>query len=459
MKKNNLRVLAMMLLSMMGLNASAHDIAVANADGVTIYYNYSSDYKELVVTYRGDHSDSYNKYSGNVVIPDEVTYMNRTRKVTSIGEYAFYSCSGLTSITIPNSVTSIVDCAFSDCSGLTSVTIGNSVTSIGHGAFWGCSGLTSVTIPNSVTSIRDCAFQYCSGLTSVTIGNSVTSIGKYAFQYCSGLTSVTIPNSVTSIGRWAFSGCSGLTSLVCNATLFAYMPISYSGSYNIPDGIKEICGGAFYGCSGLTSVTIPNSVTSIGTQAFGRCSGLTSVTIPNNVTSIGNYAFDGADLSSVVSLIENPFAITGSGTDGSTFSKNTFLNATLYVPKGTIEKYQSTDGWKDFLWIEERETKKCATPTISIVNGELEFSCETEGIEYQWEITVADAQKGNSSKVSLTGVYKVSVYATKDGYEDSDVATAEFTMSGGGLKGDVNTDGTVNALDIQEVINIAAAVE
>ena len=162
------------------LVASAHDIEVQNADGVTIYYNYINDGKELAVTFHGSKYYSYsNKYQGNVVIPEEVTYMNRTRKVTSIGGEAFRQCSYLTSVTIPNSVTSIGDDAFRECSGL-----------------------TSITIPNSVTSIGDDVFSYCSGLTSVTIPNSVTSIGNYAFVRCSGLTSVTIPNSVTSIGEY-----------------------------------------------------------------------------------------------------------------------------------------------------------------------------------------------------------------------------------------------------------------
>ena len=156
------QVLFMMLLCMICIGASAHDIEVANADGVTIYYNYSADGKELIVTYRGNKYDSYNdEYSGVVVIPEEVTYMNRTRKVTSIGNYAFFYCDGLTSITIGNSVTSIEWCAFEGCSGLTSVTIPNRVTSIGNAAFHGCSGLTSITIPNSVTSIGSGAFYDC----------------------------------------------------------------------------------------------------------------------------------------------------------------------------------------------------------------------------------------------------------------------------------------------------------
>lgn len=99
------------------------------------------------------------------------------------------------------------------------------------------------------------------------------------------------------------------------------------------------------------------------------------------------------------------------------------------------------------------ENKKCATPTIAFVNGELKFSCETEGVEYAYEITSADVKKGNASKVMIGGKYKVSVYASKEGYEDSDVATLEFTMSDTGLKGDVNGDGVVNIADVAAVLN------
>jgi len=143
--------------------------------------------------------------SGAIVIPSQVEFNGKKYDVTSIGDYAFYGCSGLTSITIPNSVTSIGEWAFYNCTGLTSVTIPNNVTSIGSYAFSGCSGLTSVTIPNSVTSIGGSAFSGCSGLTSVTIPNSVTSIGYEAFYGCSGLTSVIIGSGVLSIGSSAFS--------------------------------------------------------------------------------------------------------------------------------------------------------------------------------------------------------------------------------------------------------------
>ena len=369
------------------LVASAHDIEVQNADGVTIYYNYINNGTELMVTFGGSYADSYsNEYQGNVAIPEEVTYMNRTRKVTTIGERAFYYCPGLTSVTMPNSVTSIGEWAFAGCFGLTSVTIPNSVTSIGGEAFLGCTGLTSITIPNSVTSIESNAFSGCSGLTSVTIPNSVTSIGDYAF----------------------------------------------------------------YGCSGLTSVTIPNSVTSIGVSAFWNCSGLTSVTIGSGVTSIGDNAFEGVDIPTVISLIENPFKITGKTSDSRTFSQNTFLNATLYVPKGTIDKYKATDGWKDFVFIEEGNgsggdtptTQKCEKPTISYENGKLTFTSETEGAVCQYSITDTDIKAGSGNEVQLGVTYNISVYATKSGYDNSETATATLCW----IDKEPTTEGITNGI-------------
>ena len=220
-----------------------------------------------------------------------------SRRYTSndkLGDYAFYGCSGLTSLTIPSSVTSIGSEAFSGCSGLTSLTIPSSVTSIGESAFWDCSGLTSLTIPSSVTSIGNYAFYDCSSLTSLTIPSSVTSIGYAAFYDCSSLTSLTIPSSVTSIGEAAFSGCSGLTSLT------------------IPSGVTSIGEAAFSGCSGLTSLTIPSSVTSIGNYALKGCSGLTSIYVyPEKLPKLGEKVFDGCNAK----------------------------NCKVYVPTGTYDDY------------------------------------------------------------------------------------------------------------------------
>ena len=255
--------------------------------------------------------------------------------VTSIGDRAFYECTGLTSVTIPNSVTSIGSNAFEHCRSLTSVTIPNSVTSIGGSAFRGCSGLTSVTIPNSVTSIGERAFYECSGLTSVTIPDSVTSIGEGAFYNCSSLASVTIPNSVTSIGEYAFYGCSSLTSMEApagffdvineknswmsytkilnhvtvnggelteNALLFinrSYKTLwtldvsgvsntefadeAFKGYYNLqqlvlPEGLQKVSYMMVAGCKNLQSINIPASVEEIEQAAFEDCRSIKTIT-------------------------------------------------------------------------------------------------------------------------------------------------------------------------------------
>ena len=253
-----------------------------NADG--IYYVLSGTTATVI--------SSQNDYVGSIAIPKTVNYNGKAYSVTSIGNRAFSGCSGLTSVTIPNSVTSIGRFAFYGCSSLTSIDIPNSVTSIGSSAFNGCSSLTSIKIPNDIISIEEFAFNGCSGLTFIDIPNSVTSIGSVAFQGCSGLTSVTIPNSVTSIGDSAFNGCSSLTSI------------------NIPNSVTSIENWAFYGCSSLTSIEIPNSVTSIGADAFYGCSSLTSVTIPSSITAIKDYTFSGC---SSLTSIAIPNSVTSIG--------------------------------------------------------------------------------------------------------------------------------------------------
>ena len=273
-----------------------------------------------------------NSYSGEVVIPDSVTFGN-TFKITSIESKAFDGCTDLTKVTLNSNaiaskkytnsynlgtifgqqvteyvlgetVTSIGEYAFYGCANMTSVTIPENVTSIGYYAFYNCSGLSSVTIPDGVTSINNDVFSGCTGLTSVTIPEGVTEIARYAFKGCTGLTEVTIPSNITSINGDAFNGCSNLTKVTLNSNAIASW--SYTSSYNLGskfgtqvteyvlgESVTSIGNNAFYGCANLTSVTIPEGVTSINYSAFYDCTGLTSITIPESVTSIGYYVFQG----------------------------------------------------------------------------------------------------------------------------------------------------------------------
>ena len=347
MKRN----LLFILVALLPVVASAYDAKIGD-----IYYNFSG--VEATVTSQKDYwmSNKGSAYSGDVVIPSSVTYNGTTYSVTGIGSYAFDDCSGLTSVTIPNSVTSIGSSAFSGCTGLTSVNIPDGVNKIDYYTFFHCSSLTTITIPNSVTSIVECAFIGCSGLTSVTIPNNVTSIGYGAFAFCSSLTSINIPNSVTNIGDGAFSDCSSLTSITIPNSVTSigndvFSDCSSLTSVTIPNSLTRISSFAFSGCSSLTSVTIPNSVTSIGSYAFCGCSGLTSVTIGSSVQMIGyegdryrGYTFANCqELTDVYCYAENV-----PSTRNDAFEDSYIENATLHVPAGSVEKYKSTAPWSEF---------------------------------------------------------------------------------------------------------------
>lgn len=285
----------------------------------------------------------------NTVIPNNVS---------DIDNYAFYNCTGLTSIEIPESVSNIGNYAFYGCTGLTSIEIPTSAN-IGEYAFYNCTSLATIDIPNSITCIGNKAFHNtawydnqsdgliyagliaykykgtmpnntsivvdngttcilgecfndCTGLISIEIPNSVTSIGESAFQNCTGLTTVEIPNSVTYIGSSAFSGCSALSSV------------------SISNSITTINSSVFYGCRGLYSITIPKGVTSIGTSAFENCYELWDVTIPEGVTSIGASAFCGCRS---ISSITIPESVT-------TIGSKAFYEArfnSIVIPKNVVD--------------------------------------------------------------------------------------------------------------------------
>ena len=233
------------------------------------------------------------EYSGEIVIPDSITYENITYNVTSISDNAFDTCRDITSITMPNGITTIGERAFARCSGLTSITIPNSVKTIGLSAFSECSGLTYIDIPNSVTTIDYSAFSDCIGLTSITIPESVSRIVSPILNGCNGLISIAVAEGNTIYD--SRNNCNAIIETATNSLI--------EGCQNtiIPSDITCIESRAFGYCKNLTSINIPNSITTIKSEAFAHCSGLTSIYIPENTTIIENNILEGC--SGLVSIV------------------------------------------------------------------------------------------------------------------------------------------------------------
>lgn len=420
-------------------------LAVLDISAVTIaaYTGTAGTYKTSSTVYPANEIPTNAFYNSSIGGKISLTSVTLPLSITSIGNYAFQNCNGLTgALNIPSLVTNIGYVAFYFCTKLTSVNLPASLTTIGGQAFNGCT-ITSITIPTAVSTIGNGAFTYCNNLTGITVqsGNhnfsdldgvlfnknqstliqypngktassysiptTVTFIGDYSFRHSNKLITITIPSSVTSIGIDPFSNCTKLTAINVESSNLYYssldgvlfnknqsMLIQYLNgkskvSYRIPETVTLIGNYAFYFCSNLTSITIPSYVSSIGSNAF-YASGLTSVTIPASVATIGTYAFGYCTgLTSIYAYASTPVYLSSTSSVFYNVNKTT---CTIYVPNGSKSLYQAAYQWEDFTNIFEFTTD---VPDVNSENIKLYpnpvldyFSLS--GIEGKASVTISD---------------------------------------------------------------------
>jgi len=469
------RKIFLILLALFTISVSAE---VVEIDGIS--YNLISKGNIAEVTGNSHRS-------GDVVIPETVTYNDVTYSVTTIRKNAFANCN-LNSIEIPSSITKICQEAFYNGKA-TSVKIKdlaawcninfesyfktNPLSTASH-LFLNDEEIHDLVIPDGVKTITSHAFYYFSGLTSVKIPSSVTSIGTECFAYCTNLMEVKLPSNLKKIDWCVFQYCTNLTSI------------------DIPDNTQTIYICAFDGCTNLKTVTLGKSVNNIQNGAFANCPSLEDIyckakTPPTCYTAYNNLYAKTMDV----------------------FYDSYIEHATLHAPAKSIETYKTTEPWSKFKtfvpiiipehtltymvdgevyktysieedeeiiaepepvregfvfsgWSEIPETMpahdvtvtgtfvavpKCATPTIKYENGQLSFTCETEGAEFISEITDTDVTQHNSATISLSATYNISVYAVAPNHATSDMVKASLCW--------IDTEPTKEGM-IEGITNVSA---
>ena len=372
---------------------------------------------------------------------------------TILGQRAFYKCQNATSVILGNNIVGIGHEAFGYCNSLQSIVIPNSVTTITNHAFASCENLESVQLSNNLKRIEWATFSSCYNLKSIIIPDGVDFIGEMAFAYCTNLTEVKLPSNLNKIDWSAFEGCTGLTSI------------------DIPDNTRTIYRCVFYDCSNLKTVKIGKGVKDIYSGAYAECPALEEIYCMAKTPPTCHTEY----LSAYAKTMD-------------VFYDSYIEHATLHAPAKSIETYKTTEPWSKFKtfvpiiipehtltymvdgevyktysieedeeiiaepepvregfvfsgWSEIPETMpahdvtvtgtfvavpKCATPTIKYENGQLSFTCETEGAEFVSEITDTDVTQHNSATISLSATYNISVYAIAPNHATSDMVKASL---------------------------------
>lgn len=341
--------------------------------------------------------------SGDIVIPESISYDGNNYSVVRATNGAFQN-TDITGITLPNSITSLGNSCFKFCHNLTSVKLPDNITSLGDETFMTCSKLYSIELPTLLTTIGNYCFLDCWQITALILPQSITTLGQGCFMNCKNIETITLPTNITSLPQSCFKDCKKLSGITLH------------------EGITSLGQSCFAGCSSLTSIKLPKSINKGSYGCFENCSNLSEVTCQwDNLDGInvGSDAFD-----------------------------NIFSEARLNVPKGTTEIYKAKEPWSKFKYIIEdndvtEDAEKCQTPTISYSDKKLTFTSPTEGAKYHYTITDDDVKTEAYTEdgiIDLSAIYEISVYASADGYRNSDRATATLYFINAGLE---NTTGVV----------------
>lgn len=366
------------------------------------------------------HSSPNRPYEGDITIPSTVRNNGTTYNVVEIADDAFANF-------------------YRDENGfqyvntwVNSMTIGNNVRTIGRNAFEYCR-FESIIIPNSVETIEQGAFTNCEFMTNITFPDKDFEIGSYAFQNCYSLTSIYVPAGA-KLGECPFNGCRKLAYFEVDVKNPWYDSRDNCNAIIETSTNKLLRGGAL--------TTIPNSVTSIDIYAFSFCSDLKAIEIPNSVVSVGWCAFEYCDALESIKLHNIPEGIENAGIT---------TNATIYIPRPLYNQAVSLFPNNNVIAYDT----PCATPSIHVENGKIIFSCETENAEFHYTLTPPNSFSSKNSIVTIPTNYTVSVYATAEGYLNSESATLSFDITTiNGIKEDVNNDGKVSIADVNTLIGI-----
>ena len=392
----------------------------------------------------------YDESSSITAIPTKVAYKDMEMTVKTIQPYVLYNNVYINHLTVG---------------------IGGVITGY---ALYGCENLQT-----AIFGKTDSGFD-ASKFTGLYIGSDVDSVGTYVFEECKALNKLIVADrektlKLSSSGRIPLLSSCPLDSVYIGGDLtydadveHGYSPFYHNTSIRavrITDKEKEITPNMFYACTNLKKVYIGNGVEYIGDWAFSGCKSLNYFAFGSGLKSIGTEAF--SDCEAITEIISK--AKDAPNCEPQALEDINKWECKLYVPAGSLESYKNTEQWEDFFYAEEgtgtaeeslgdEGVQKCEAPVINYADGKLTFSSDTEGAEFVYRITCVDTKFGNASEVTLDKVYKVTVYAVKSGFRDSDSVTKEIMVAAdGGVYGDVNGDGRVNVADHVKLSEIIMA--